>query len=284
VRTAKQMRATLQTCHDAGDHDEALEVAADVTAEVEATRRTLVERLLALAADLDAEATRLAESGTINELGVVQHRGGEIDRLCGIYRTLARYAERAQKAAGIDPNAGPHKEPTVTTQLPSDPAAVLAEELPRLRGRIDAIRAEANGLHADLAKVYRTDAADLAAIADACDAGHYLAAARHVERLDTAVRDELGQRLYDAIRALAAGGKPRRHEGVAYSGDAADVLMDALKDNLSPQAVAAVVAYLQPAHTSNPEVDRQLRWFAERLTELVGGPEQLNRLTDSLGL
>jgi len=105
VRTVEQMRATLQACHEAGDHDEALEVAADVTADVEATRRTLVERLLALATDLDAEATRLAESGFINELGVVQHRGADIDRLCGIYRTLARYAERAQKAAGINPNA-----------------------------------------------------------------------------------------------------------------------------------------------------------------------------------
>ena len=46
-----------------------------------------------------------AEDGTVNELGVVQHRGADIDRLCGVYRTLAKYAERAQKAAGIDPNA-----------------------------------------------------------------------------------------------------------------------------------------------------------------------------------
>jgi len=164
----------------------------------------------------------------------------------------------------------------VTTPLPPDPAKALAEELPKLRGRIDAIRAEANGLHADLAKVYRTDAADLAAVADACDAGHYLIAARHVDDLDTAVRDELGQRLYDAIQALADKQEP--------AGVDEQVLFDALKDNLSPQAVAAVVAYLQPAHTSNPDVDRQLRWFAERLTELVGGPEQLNRLTDGLGL
>lgn len=105
MRTAKQMRATLQACHDAGDHDEALDVATDVTLEVKDVRQTLVEKMLELAADLDARATRLAEDGHVNELGVVQHRGSEIDRLCGIYRTLARYAERAQKAAGIDPNA-----------------------------------------------------------------------------------------------------------------------------------------------------------------------------------
>ena len=48
--------------------------------------------------------------------------------------------------------------------------------------------------------------------------------------------------------------------------------------------MAAVVAYLQPAKTDNAEVNRQLRWLAERLTELVGGPEQLARLTDELGL
>ena len=153
---------------------------------------------------------------------------------------------------------------------------VLSEELPRLRGRIDALRAKANDAHADLAKVYRTDAADLAAVADACDAGHYLAAARHVDALDTAVRDELGQRLYDAIRALAADQEP--------AGIDEQDLFDALKDNLSPQAVAAIVAYLQPARTTNPEVDRQLRWLAGRLTDLVGGPEQLDRLTDELGL
>jgi len=105
MRTAAQMKGTLQACHDAGDHDEALDVATDMTLEVEAVRRTLVEKMLELAADLDAGATRLAEDGTVNELGVVQHRGAEVDRLCGVYRTLAKYAERAQKAAGIDPNA-----------------------------------------------------------------------------------------------------------------------------------------------------------------------------------
>jgi len=61
-------------------------------------------------------------------------------------------------------------------------------------------------------------------------------------------------------------------------------LFAALKDNLSPQAVAAIVAYLQPAATNNTEVDRQLRWFADRLTELVGGPEELGRLCDEVGL
>jgi len=61
-------------------------------------------------------------------------------------------------------------------------------------------------------------------------------------------------------------------------------LFDALKDNLSPRAVAAIVAYLQPAKTKDKAVNRQLRWFAERLTELVGGPEQQGRLAEEVGL
>ena len=63
-----------------------------------------------------------------------------------------------------------------------------------------------------------------------------------------------------------------------------DDLFGAIRENLSPQAVAAIVAYLQPATTKNDAVNRQLRWFTERLTELVGGPNALNRLTDELGL
>jgi len=154
----------------------------------------------------------------------------------------------------------------------------IAQELLRLRERIAALRAQADAedTHPELVTVYRQDADALEAVADACDAGHYLAAARRVDALDTAVRDELGQRLYDAIAALATGQEPI---GI----DEQD-LFDALKDNLSPQAVAAIVAYLQPANTSNPDVNRQLRWLADRLTDLVGGPEQLGRLCDELDL
>jgi hypothetical protein len=61
-------------------------------------------------------------------------------------------------------------------------------------------------------------------------------------------------------------------------------LFDALKDNLSPQAVAAIVAYLQPAKTKDKAVNHELEWFAERLTELVGGAEQQCRLAEEVGL
>ena len=157
--------------------------------------------------------------------------------------------------------------------------AAVAKDLPRLRERIDALRAQADAddVHEDLARVYRKDADDLEAVADACHECDWAYARTLADRLDTAVRDELGRWLYETVCVLADA--PREPRGI----DEQD-LMDALQGNLSPQAVAAVVAYLQPAETDNAEVNRQLRWLAERLTELVGGPEQLARLTDELGL
>jgi len=62
------------------------------------------------------------------------------------------------------------------------------------------------------------------------------------------------------------------------------VLFDALRDNLSPHAVAAIVSFLQPVRTNNSDVDRQVHWFAEELTKLVGGYEQQSRLAEELGL
>ena len=63
-----------------------------------------------------------------------------------------------------------------------------------------------------------------------------------------------------------------------------DLLTDALRENLSPHAVAAIAAYLQPVRTADPQVDRQVRWFAEMLTEAVGGEDELNRLCEEVGL
>jgi hypothetical protein len=63
-----------------------------------------------------------------------------------------------------------------------------------------------------------------------------------------------------------------------------ELLTDALRENLSPHAVAAIAAYLQPIRTMDPEVVRQLRWFAGLLTEVVGGEDELNRLCEEVGL
>ena len=66
--------------------------------------------------------------------------------------------------------------------------------------------------------------------------------------------------------------------------DPAEVLMDAIKDNLSPLAVAAIVAYLQPARVKDKGVQREVEWFSEELVKAVGGNTQLNQLMDELGL
>ena len=63
-----------------------------------------------------------------------------------------------------------------------------------------------------------------------------------------------------------------------------ELLADALRENLSPHAVAEIAAHLQPVRTMDPEVVRQVRWFADLLTEVVGGEDELNRLCDEVGL
>ena len=63
-----------------------------------------------------------------------------------------------------------------------------------------------------------------------------------------------------------------------------DLLTDALRENLSPHAVAAIAAFCQTATTQRDDVDRQIRWFADRLIELVGGGDEHNRLCEEVGL
>jgi len=63
-----------------------------------------------------------------------------------------------------------------------------------------------------------------------------------------------------------------------------DMLNDALRENLSPHAVAAIAAFCQTATTQRADVDRQIRWFADRLIELVGGGDEHNRLCEEAGL
>ncbi len=63
-----------------------------------------------------------------------------------------------------------------------------------------------------------------------------------------------------------------------------EMLVDALRDNLSPEAVAAIASWLQPARTNDENVDREVRWFAEQLAQALGGWDQQNRLAEELGL
>ncbi len=64
----------------------------------------------------------------------------------------------------------------------------------------------------------------------------------------------------------------------------ADALADALRETLSPHAIAGIVAYLQPARTNDPDANRQIDWFRQKLVETVGGKKELNRLCDEVGL
>lgn len=62
-----------------------------------------------------------------------------------------------------------------------------------------------------------------------------------------------------------------------------------INDNLSPEAIATIIAFLQPAafyKTDNADAEqalRQVEWFADTLTEMLG-VEEHNRLMDKLGL
>ena len=78
--------------------------------------------------------------------------------------------------------------------------------------------------------------------------------------------------------------KQKKHVMVAYSGEVKDVLHDVLKDNLSPEAVAVIAAYLQPAHCGQEQVDRQVQWFVEQLVEALGGDDAFNRVCEELEL
>jgi len=62
-----------------------------------------------------------------------------------------------------------------------------------------------------------------------------------------------------------------------------------IRDNLSPEAVATIIAFLQPAAFYRPANDeamqalRQVEWLANTLTDMLG-VEEHNRLMEELGL
>ena len=61
-------------------------------------------------------------------------------------------------------------------------------------------------------------------------------------------------------------------------------LFDAIREQLSPHAVAAIASCLRINRTNNADVDHQVHWFAEELCTLLGGYEQQSRLAEELGL
>jgi len=63
-----------------------------------------------------------------------------------------------------------------------------------------------------------------------------------------------------------------------------ELLFDALRDNLSPEAVATIASWLRTARTNDENVDREVRWFTEQLAQALGGWDQQSRLAEELGL
>jgi hypothetical protein len=65
--------------------------------------------------------------------------------------------------------------------------------------------------------------------------------------------------------------------------DEANALAEAIRENLSPEGVAAIAAHLQALYPSKSEsADREVVWFHALLVGLLGSDEY-NRLIDELG-
>jgi hypothetical protein len=76
---------------------------------------------------------------------------------------------------------------------------------------------------------------------------------------------------------------PQRHETVAYSGDAKNVLRHVLRDDLSPQALAVIAAHLHGlVNTKSESVNREVAWFTEQLLDMVG--DEYNAMCEEVGL
>ena len=104
-----------------------------------------------------------------------------------------------------------------------------------------------------------------------------------IETLETRKHDALDFHtvaVWEAKSALQAAYDAGRAD--ASPGSAS--LVDALRDNLSPEAVAAIASWLQPVHTNDENVDREVRWFSEQLAQALGGWDQQSRLAEELGL
>ena len=65
---------------------------------------------------------------------------------------------------------------------------------------------------------------------------------------------------------------------------AGNALADALRDALSPEAVATIACYARDVRTNDPNVNREVDWFADQLAEMLGGWPEQGRLMENLGL
>jgi hypothetical protein len=85
--------------------------------------------------------------------------------------------------------------------------------------------------------------------------------------------------------------KRKRQERTTMGGAVDQAAFEkAIRDNLSPDGVAAAICYLRCAEFGNQPSDeralaalREVEWLADTLTELLGVDEH-NRLVEELGL
>ena len=61
-------------------------------------------------------------------------------------------------------------------------------------------------------------------------------------------------------------------------------MQEAIRDALSPDAVALAASYLLTARCDDEEVNLEVRWFAEQLIELLGGDEAFSQACKGIGL
>jgi hypothetical protein len=60
-------------------------------------------------------------------------------------------------------------------------------------------------------------------------------------------------------------------------------MQEELKNALSPQAIALIIAHLQCCD-GNATAHREAAWFRKQLTELVGGAEAVSELFEEVGV
>jgi len=78
------------------------------------------------------------------------------------------------------------------------------------------------------------------------------------------------------------GCKPCEHR-FTYTGSPREVVQEVMRDNLSPQAVAAIAAHLHGiVKTKDEKVNREVAWFTAQLLDMLG--EQYNALCEEIGL
>ena len=61
-------------------------------------------------------------------------------------------------------------------------------------------------------------------------------------------------------------------------------MQEAIRDALSPEAVALAASELLLARCDDEEVDLEVRWFAEQLIDLLGGDEAFSKTCKGIGL